>query len=144
MRKKWDLVWADFVESISMRSSDTKLKVGAVIVSDDNTQVLSIGYNGDHKGGKNKRDSEDYGKSGFIHAEVNALIKLDFNNPKRKIMYITHSPCQVCAKCIINANIDEVVYLNLYKNDTKGIELLKESNIIVRHLDTYSRGHNET
>lgn len=132
MRKSWDSVWCDFAESIAERSCDPKFKVGAVIVTDDNTQVLSVGYNGDHKGGSNARDSLDHGKSGFIHAEVNALIKMDFNNPKRKVMYLTHSPCTVCAKCIINANIDEVVYLNLYEKDTRGVSLLKGSGINVR------------
>ena len=131
-RKTWDDIWGDFAKSISDRSCDPKFKVGAVIVTDDNTQVLSVGYNGDHKGGSNKRDSLDHGKSGFIHAEVNALIKMDYNNPKRKVMYLTHSPCSVCAKCIINANINEVVYLELYKKDTAGINLLLESGINVR------------
>ena len=140
MRKHWDQIWSEFALSISDRSCDPKFKVGAVIVTDDNTQVLSVGYNGDQKGGSNQRESEDTGKSGFIHAEVNALIKMDYNNPKRKIMYVTHSPCSVCAKCIINANVSEVVYLNLYKKDTKGIEILKNSNIIVRSLDSYNRG----
>ena len=132
MRKSWDSVWSEFATSISERSCDPKFKVGAVIVTDDNTQVLSVGYNGDHKGGSNERDSLSHGKSGFIHAEVNALIKMDFNNPKRKVMYLTHSPCAVCAKCIINANIDEVVYLDLYKKDTMGVFLLKDSGINVR------------
>jgi dCMP deaminase len=134
MRKSWDYVWSDFATSIAERSCDPKFKVGAVIVTDDNTQVLSVGYNGDQKGGSNERDSLDYGKSGFIHAEVNALIKMDFNNPKKKIMYLTHSPCTICAKCIINANIDEVVYLNLYDKDTLGLNLLKKSDIKVRQL----------
>ena len=133
-RKTWDNIWGDFAKSISDRSCDPKFKVGAVIVTDDNTQVLSVGYNGDHKGGSNKRDSLDHGKSGFIHAEVNALIKMDYNNPKRKVMYLTHSPCSVCAKCIINANIDEVAYLNLYEKDTRGLDLLKESGIKVRKV----------
>jgi len=137
-RPSWDNIWASFVHTISLRSCDSKFKVGAVIVSRDNTQVLSMGYNGDQKGGDNERESQETGKSGFIHAEVNALIKLDYNNPKEKIMYVTHSPCSVCAKCIINANIDEVVYLNLYEKDTRGIELLKESDIIVRKLDIYN------
>ena len=134
MRKSWDSVWCDFATSISERSCDPKFKVGAVIVTDDNTQVLSVGYNGDHKGGSNERESLDHGKSGFIHAEDNALIKMDFNNPKRKIMYLTHSPCAVCAKCIINANIEEVAYLNLYEKDTKGLSLLIESGIKVRKV----------
>lgn len=133
-RKNWDEIWSDFAKSISDRSCDTKFKVGAVIVTEDNTQVLSVGYNGDHKGGSNKRDSLDHGKSGFIHAEVNALIKMDYNNPKRKIMYLTHSPCTVCSKCIINANINEVVYLELYREDIAGLNLLIESGISVRKI----------
>lgn len=134
MRKNWDTIWSEFAESISERSCDNKFKVGAVIVTADNTQVLSVGYNGDHKGGSNQRDSMDHGKSGLIHAEVNALIKMDYNNPKSKIMYVTHSPCSVCAKCIINANINEVAYLNLYEKDTRGLDLLKESGIKVRKV----------
>ena len=43
----WNEVWATFASTISQRSSDTKLKVGAVIVPFDNTGVLSLGYNGD-------------------------------------------------------------------------------------------------
>lgn len=135
MRKTWDEIWGEFVSSISERSADPKFRVGCIIVSDDNTQVLSIGYNGDQKGGTNKRESLESGKSGFIHAEVNALIKLDYNNPKDKKLYLTHSPCQVCAKCIINANISEVIYLDVYENDKKGINILEESGITVRKLD---------
>jgi dCMP deaminase len=125
----WNEVWATFANTISQRSSDTKLKVGAVIVPFDNTGVLSLGYNGDEKGGSNIRESECSGNSGFIHAEINALIKLDFNNPKPKKMYITHSPCRMCAKAIINADIKEVYYVEEYTNDFAGIKLLQEHNI---------------
>ena len=75
-RPCWDKIWMDFAYSISERSCDTKYKVGAVVVNSENTQVLSIGYNGDQKGGPNKRDSTQTGQSGFIHAEINALIKI--------------------------------------------------------------------
>jgi len=115
-------------EQISRRSSDQKTKVGAIIVTLDNTQVLSVGYNGDEKGGSNKRASFETGKSGFIHAEENALIKCDFNNPKKKKMYVTLSPCIMCAKRIINANID-IVYFKKEYVDTSGIELLKDAGI---------------
>ena len=101
MRPEWNNIWRDFVLSIAKRSPDPKFQVGAVIVSEDNTQVLALGYNGDHKGGPNERDSMDHGQSGFIHAEVNALIKMNYNNPKKKKMYLTHVPCPVCAKSII-------------------------------------------
>lgn len=132
-RPSWDQVWSDVVRNISRRSSDPSFKVAAIVVTDDNTQLLSLGYNGDHAGGPNCRESGSPGDSGFIHAEVNALIKLDFNSPKRKKMYVSLSPCRMCAKAIINARIDEVIYIEKYR-DASGIELLQSSGIKVRQL----------
>jgi len=133
-RPSWDEIWANFAKQISRRSADPKYKVGAVVVNDENTQVLSIGYNGDQKGGSNERESLSMGESGFIHAEENALIKLDYNNPKYKKMYVTLSPCKMCAKKIINAGIDEVVYLERYEQ-SNGIDILIDAGIVVRHLN---------
>ena len=76
-------------------------------------------------------DSEEPGQSGFLHAEINALLKLDYNNPKRKKMYLTLSPCQMCAKAIVNAGVDEVVYHEEYR-DTTGIQILKDSGVQTR------------
>jgi dCMP deaminase len=135
VRPDWNEIWKRFALDIAKRSPDPKFQVGAVIVTDDNTQVLALGYNGDHKGGPNCRESLETGKSGFIHAEVNALIKCDFNNPKNKKMYLTHSPCPVCAKCIVNAGIEEVLYIKDYKPDMTGIDILKNSNIKVKKLN---------
>jgi len=134
MRPKWNEIWKRFALDIAKRSPDPKFQVGAVIVTDDNTQVLALGYNGDHRGGPNCRESLETGKSGFIHAEVNALIKCDFNNPKKKKMYLTHSPCPVCAKCIVNAGINEVLYIKDYVPDMSGVNILKDSNIKVKKL----------
>jgi dCMP deaminase len=132
-RPSWDSTWAEFAKIISQRSCDTKHKVGAVIVTDDNTQVLAIGYNGDEKGGSNKRFSSKKGESGFIHAELNALLKCDFNFPKDKKMYVTLSPCIMCAKAIINSGIKEVIYTEKY--DDEGISFLKNYGIkVTKHI----------
>jgi len=133
MRPNWDEVWMNIAREVSRRSADDKYKVGTVIVTGDNTQVLSLGYNGDHAGGPNERESSEPGCSGFLHAEINALIKCDFNTTKRKVMYVTLSPCRMCAKAIINARISEVVYGDLYR-DESGIGLLRAANIVVRAL----------
>ena len=133
IRPRWDDVWVEFAGTISQRSSDPAFKVGCCIVTQDNCQVLAIGYNGDHKGGTNERESMDPGCSGFIHAEINALIKLDYNNPKKKTMYLTLSPCRQCAKAIINGGIDRVVFRDVYR-DTTGIDLLQEHNILTEQL----------
>ena len=121
----------NFSNLVAQRSSDPKLKVGCCIVNKDNTKVLSIGYNGDEQGGKNERESMDTGKSGFIHAEINALIKCDFSEPYKK-MYITHSPCEICAKALINGGIKEVHYREKY-NDS-GILILESRGIIVNKI----------
>jgi dCMP deaminase len=130
-KPSWDEVWMSMAETIAQRSYDPRHRVGAVIVSDDNAQVLALGYNGNYSGGPNEAESNEPGQSGMIHAEINALLKLNYNNPKRKVMYLTLSPCRQCAKCIINAGIDEVVYRDEYR-DTSGFELLRKSGLTLK------------
>ena len=131
MRPSWDSVWMQFSHSISRRSYDPRNQVGAVVVTEDNTQVLAIGYNGNYAGGPNEVESDAPGESGMIHAEINALLKMDYNNPKNKKIYITLSPCRMCAKAMINAGIKEVIYDREYR-DLSGVNLLKETGVIVR------------
>lgn len=130
-RPSWDSVWANVAESISKRSYDPRYQVGAIVVTSDNTQVLSVGYNGNYSGGPNQVDSDSPGESGFIHAEINALLKLDYNNPKDKVMYLTLSPCKMCSKAIVNSGISEVVYLEEYR-DLTGLKILEESGVKCR------------
>lgn len=120
----------EVAEVVSNRSYDPRLRVGAIIVAEDNTRVLSIGYNGNYKGGPNCHESDVPGQSGFIHAEVNALIKCDFNFSKKKHMYVTHSPCRACSKLIINAEISKVIYLHEYR-DTSGLDIMRAAGIEV-------------
>jgi dCMP deaminase len=110
------------------------LKVGAIIVSDDNTRMLSLGYNGSYKGGPHQHESTEPGKSGFLHAELNACLKADYNFSRPKHLYCTHSCCRDCAKILINAGISRVVYEIQYR-DPSGIELLKSVGIEVFSLD---------
>jgi dCMP deaminase len=117
-----------FAKTISLRSYDPRFQVGAVVVSEDNCQVLAVGYNGNYSGGPNEVESDEPGASGMIHAEINALLKLDYNNPKLKKLYLTLSPCRMCAKAIVNSGISEVIYSDEYR-DTSGLQLLSASGI---------------
>ena len=130
MRPSWDQIWIDFVYSISSRSVDPRHQVGAVVVTDANTQVLAIGYNGNYTGGPNDVESLVPGESGMIHAEINALLKMDYNNPKKKIMYVTLSPCRMCAKAIVNSGIAKVIYSEEYR-DISSLEILQNAGIEV-------------
>ena len=131
-RPSWDKIWMKMAETIAQRSHHPTFKVGAIIVTSDNTQVLSLGYNGNAKGMSNVPQSDEPGCSGLLHAEINALLKLDFNNPKDKVMYLTLSPCENCAMAVINSGVKEVVYKEEYRDKT-GIDLLKCSGIKVRN-----------
>ena len=131
MRPAWDDVWMETARILGERSYDPRHKVGSIIVTEDNTQVLAVGYNGNYSGGPNEVESTAPGESGMIHAEINALLKLDYNNPKKKTMYVTLSPCRMCAKAIVNTNIQEVVYGEDYR-DSSGLAILRKSGVIVR------------
>jgi len=134
IRKSWPSIWMNIAKEIAEgRSYDVRLKVGCVIVPEDNTGILSIGYNGNAKGLPNEAESLEPGQSGFLHAELNSLIKCDFNNPKKKIMYVTHFPCPACSKAIINANIHRVVYDSIYR-DMEGKKYFDAVGIQVRTL----------
>ena len=132
-RPSWDKIWMQMAETISQRSHHSTFKVGALIVTSDNTQVLSLGYNGNGSGMSNVPQSEEPGQSGLLHAEINALLKLDYNNPKDKVMYLTLSPCENCAMAIINSGIKKVVYKERYRNDS-GLNLLESANIEVKQV----------
>lgn len=134
-RPSWDNVWMTVAKTISARSIDERYQVGAIVVTEDNTQLLSLGYNGNYRGGPNEAESDQPGKSGLIHAELNALIKLDYNNPKKKKMYVTLSPCRACAKLIVNAGINEVIYDTEYR-DISGADILKSAGIKVRKINS--------
>jgi len=143
-RPTWHETWMSIARSIAERSYDPRLKVGAIIVSNDNTRLLALGYNGNYRGGPHEPDSTDPGHSGFIHAEVNALVKCDYNFNRKKIMYLTHSPCIQCSKLIVNANVSEVIYGEEYR-DPNGLTILRSSGIIVNRFSDviFTNNHEE-
>lgn len=128
-RPGWNDVWMRVARLIAERSIDPRLKVGCVIVDQENRSVLGLGYNGDEAGGPHVVDSTEPGQSGFVHAEINALIKA--HAVYGATMYVTHSPCAVCARAIVNSHIGSVIYGERYR-DGRGVEILKSAGVQVR------------
>ena len=96
-----------------------KKKVGALIVQ--GTHIISEGYNGTPTGFNN--NCEYTGDDGIvltlsqvIHAESNAITKLARSTQSSlgATLYCTLSPCFDCAKLIIQAGINRVVYKEEY------------------------------
>jgi dCMP deaminase len=131
---------------ISERSTCLRRHVGALIVKDK--RILTTGYNGAPRGMRhcaeigcvraknNIPPGERHELCRGIHAEQNAIIQAAVFGVsiKEGIMYTTHSPCVVCAKIIINAGIQEIVYADPYI-DKLSKEMLKESKIKIRRFE---------
>ena len=109
-------VFKNMCLELSRLSHDPKMKVAAIIITDDFREVCAIGYNGNYKGGPNERESTETGMSGFLHGEENCLYHLSkpYESRSRLIMICTHKPCPMCAKRIVNADIKKVFYVNDY------------------------------
>lgn len=137
-RPSWDEIWMNLAIDLSNRSQCKvpNRHVGCVVVSHDNTQPLATGYNGGASG--DDRSCQYVGPSPqigtsrcvCIHAEMNAVVKLDTTNPCRKKMYLTLSPCGLCYQLIVNAGITDLIVLEMYDEDI--IMELKKLGVTVR------------
>lgn len=134
-QKEKELQWHEFylkiAEQYSQWSKDKRTQVGCIIVPDDFSKILAVGYNGWERGGPDLPDSEEPGQSGAVHAEVNCCIKLSDRTHPNCYLYTTHSPCAVCARVIVNLGcIRKVIYRHDYRVE-KGKEVLRERGIEV-------------
>jgi dCMP deaminase len=131
-------VYMRMAEELAKRSTCARLQVGSVITTPDLTQVLGIGYNGNARGLPNRCDSTEAGSCGCIHSEQNALIKAGATLGG-KVMFVSASPCVMCAKMIINTNVGRVYYREAYR-DLSGVDVLKQGGVEVIHYDRW-RNH---
>ena len=136
---KYDETMLATAKLFSELSYCVKAKVGAIIARDG--RILATGYNGTVSGHDNCCEIEIDGvlkSSPFtVHAEQNVISYCAKNGiaTDNATMYITLSPCQLCAKLIVQAGIKRVVFLDLYK-DTSGLKFLKDCNIEILKWST--------
>ncbi|MCT2537625.1 cytidine/deoxycytidylate deaminase family protein [Aquibacillus koreensis] len=120
MRKSWDRYFLDIAEVVSSRSTCPRLRVGAVIVK--NKHIIATGYNGSIHGHDH---CEDIGclldQNGrcirTLHAEENAVLHADRESIKGSVAYVTHEPCEKCAKTLAQSGVKRIVYLKSYPNN---------------------------
>lgn len=127
------IIYMQMTEKVSSMSYDPKHSVGSILVRNDFTDIASIGYNGNNPSGTNKRDSLESGKSGFLHAEENMLVdatipKIDRSN---YTVYVTMTPCEMCAKRIDKYGVKRIITLNKYEGESakKSYEIFNSAGI---------------
>ena len=144
---KLDQAYMRMAHELAKLSSAQRAKVGALIVRD--THILSEGYNGTPVGFSN--DCEYYDdddqfrtKRVVIHAESNAITKLakSTSSSDGATLYVTLAPCFECAKIIIQAGINRVVYEENYRHD--GLSLLYKAGVNYTRTSTKEVIHETT
>ena len=124
-------VYMRMAEELAKRSSCGRLSVGTVLTDSLLEHVVSIGYNGNARGFPNRCDSDEAGRCGCIHSEMNALVKAP-GGMRDKVAFITASPCVMCAKLIVQAHVSHVFYREAYR-DAGGLEVLERAGVVTVH-----------
>lgn len=139
-RPSWDEYFIKIAEEVSTRSTCIRRSVGAVIVKDK--RILTTGYNGPPTGVShctkdtclraihNVPSGERHELCRGLHAEQNAIIQAASHGVSiiGAVIYVTHQPCSICTKMLINSGIKKFLYRNPY-NDPLASEMLKETDI---------------
>jgi dCMP deaminase len=129
------------------RSTCLRRQVGAVIVQD--RHIMAAGYNGAPKGlahcaerGGCLREQmgvpsgERHELCLALHAEQNAIVQAASlgQSINGATMYITHQPCMICAKMIINAGIKKIIVKEGYP-DRLAVDILAEAGLKIIMVD---------
>lgn len=137
-RIDWDQYFMTQATLLSLRSTCTRLSVGAVIVRD--RRVIAGGYNGSVSGDVHCVDEGCYLVEGHcvrtIHAEMNAVLqcaKFGVATDGAEV-YVTDFPCLQCTKMLLQSGIIKINYLRNYHNDQYAVELLKRKNVEIKQI----------
>lgn len=140
-RPSWDEYFMEMAALTAKRSTCLRRQVGAVIVQDKH--IIATGYNGAPRGimhclerGGCIREKmgvpsgERHELCMALHAEQNAVIQAATlgQSIEGGTIYITHQPCVICAKMIINAGIRRIVVREGYP-DQLSVNILAEAGL---------------
>lgn len=137
-RISWDQYFMAQSHLLALRSTCTRLAVGAMIVREN--RIVAGGYNGSIAGGTHCIDEGCYVIDNHcvrtIHAEMNALLQCaKFGVATEGAeMFVTHFPCLPCSKAIIQSGIKKLYYAKDYKNHHYAIELFKQAGIQLENV----------
>ena len=137
-RPSWDDYFMQITFRVAKRSTCPRAAVGAVIVRDK--RILTTGYNGAPTGLAHCTEAGCLMVNGHcvrtLHAEQNAIIQgaLHGVDVSASTLYVTHQPCLVCAKMIINAGIERVVYAGRYPDDIAS-SFLEQAGVMMNRFE---------
>lgn len=120
------------LEYVTINSTATRKKVGAIIVNPVSMLILGQGFNSVSRTAKDQscEDLEGKTKSEVMHAEVKAIAYAAHlgRSTQGATLYCTIPPCPVCCGLIIEAGIKRVVYKETYWSE-ENLTLLTDAGI---------------
>ncbi len=131
-------VYMRMAEELAKRSTCARLQVGTVLTDPTLENVVAIGYNGNVRGFPNTCDSPEPGRCGCIHSEMNALVKAP-GAQLDKVAFVTASPCVMCAKLMVQANVAYLFYREAYRV-RDGLDVLERAGVQTVHYTRW-QGH---
>jgi len=149
-RPGWDDYFMKMAYLAGERSTCLRRKVGAVLVKDK--QILATGYNGAPMGAKHcdvtgclrqklgVPSGQRHEICRGLHAEQNVILQAARHGVslKESNIYITNTPCSICAKMIVNAGIREVICAGDYPDDF-ALGFLAAAGIKLRKISAVGR-----
>lgn len=141
-RISWDDYFMEIASVVAKRSTCLRRQVGAILVKDKH--ILATGYNGAPKGLRHCSETgclrqqmgipsgERHELCRALHAEQNAIIQAASLGVQITgcTVYCTLAPCSLCAKMLINAGAERVVYAEGYP-DERAMEFFAEAGVQV-------------
>lgn len=134
MKLKHKQAYMRTAEVFAQCSVGQRLKVGAVVVKDNN--VLATGYNGLPVGLDGSLEDENGNTRPEVrHAEMNALfgVMKSNNSSVGSSIFCTHACCRKCAVEMVDAGIIEFYYQKEYR-DNSGLSYLEDNGVKVYRM----------
>lgn len=134
-RPSFESLYFRLAKELAARSTCRRLAVGTVITSTDFRKVLAVGYNGNASGLPNDCDCDEPGNCGCLHSEENAVINCDAPRYVEKYVFVTHLPCAMCAKRLINlGGVRKVFYGEEYRSKTS-LDVFRQAGIEITRME---------
>ncbi len=142
MRPGWDEYFMEVARTVATRATCPRASVGAVVVREH--RILTTGYNGAPRNVAHCTEAGCEMVGGHCvrstHAEANAVVQgaLHGVGLAGSTAYCTHQPCVNCAKLLVSAGIEKIVYGAPYADPFAG-RLLAEAGVALVHFATLER-----
>ena len=149
MRPNWDEYFLSLLDNISKRATCDRGRSGAIIVSENNTILIS-GYVGSAPGDKHCDDVGHYMViviqpdgtlsqhcQRTLHAEENAILQAAMDGVRLRgaTLYCKMVPCLGCARRIARVGIKKVVAQKAYHGDKKSREIFADAKVDLMVVD---------